>query len=91
MKLHVRFRFNKATGEVETLQIDDEGPPLPEAEHNRRHDARAAQIGRVLERHPLVREVLPGSAPLPGETERPPSPPETDPERPATTRVRDQP
>jgi len=91
VKLHVRFRFNKATGEVETLQIDDEGPPLPEAEHNRRHDARSAEIGRVLERHPLVREVLPGSAPLPSGGEHSPATPETDPERPMTTRVRNQP
>jgi hypothetical protein len=89
MKLHVRFRFNQSTGEVETFQIDDQGQPLPEAEHDRRHDARSAEIGRVVERFPLVREVLPGAAPLPDGAEQTPAAPQPDRERPAeTARVR---
>lgn len=89
MKLHVRFRFNQATGEVETFTVDDLGPPLPEAEHNRRHDARAAELGRLVERHPLVREVLPGTEPVPAGGE--PTPPLADPERPEDQRVRNRP
>jgi hypothetical protein len=89
MKLHVHFRFNKSTGEVEIFQIEDQGPPLPEAEHNRRHDARSAEIGRVVERFPLVREVLPGAVPLPDGAERTPDAPQPQTERPAeTARVR---
>lgn len=65
MKLHVRFRFNRATGEVETLQIDDAGPPLTTAEHDRRHEAKSAEIGRIVERYPRVLEIQPGATPLP--------------------------
>ncbi len=35
MPTRVRFRFNKATGEVEEFLVDDQDRSLPEAEHDR--------------------------------------------------------
>jgi hypothetical protein len=61
MKVQVRFRFNKQTGEVEEFLIDDQGSQLAEADHNREHDRIATEIGRVVERHPRIQEVRPGS------------------------------
>jgi len=60
MKLRVRFRFNKDTGEVEEMLISDDGDTPPEADHDRRHDARANEIGRIVSRLPSIREELPG-------------------------------
>ena len=79
MKVRVKLRFNKLTGEVEEFRVDDQDLPYPsEAEHNREHDRVAAEIGSVLEPHPRVTEVLPG-APAPV--------PEPAPETPATDTV----
>ena len=69
MDVRIRFRFNKATGQVEAFEIDDENSTLPSAEHNREHDRIAAEIGRVIERNPHVIEVAPGSAPVPSSSE----------------------
>ncbi len=61
MDLKVRFRFNKATGEVEFFDVEDEGGQrLPDAEHNRTHDRAAAELGNVIERNPRVIELTPG-------------------------------
>jgi len=70
----VRFRFNKATGEVEVFEVEDQGVMhLSEAEHNSLHDRIAADVGRVIERNPHVIEVLPGSrADLMKETDKTP-------------------
>lgn len=62
MDVRVKFRFNKSTGQVEVFEIDDENSTLPAAEHNREHDRIAAEIGRVVERNPLVIEMLPGAS-----------------------------
>lgn len=35
MPTRVRFRFNKATGEIEEFLVDDQDRTLPEAEHDR--------------------------------------------------------
>jgi len=60
MKVRVKLRFNKLTGEVEEFRVDDQDTPaLSEAEHNREHDRVAAEIGSVLERHPRITEILP--------------------------------
>jgi hypothetical protein len=88
MKLRVRFRFNKATGEVETFQIEDQGQSPQQPEHDRRHEAKSAEIARVLERYPQVRELLPGAAPLPEGAEPAPAQPESGTERPGIVRVR---
>lgn len=61
MRVRVKLRFNKLTGEVEEFLVDDQDLPwLPAAEHNRQHDRIAAEVGGVLERHPTVTEMLPG-------------------------------
>lgn len=80
MKVRVKLRFNKLTGEVEEFVVDDQDiQRLPEAEHNREHDRVAATIGSVIERHPRVSEVLPGG-PAPAQpAERLPESAETEP------------
>lgn len=71
MTIHVRFRLNKLTGEVEEFLVDDQNQNLPEAEHDRI----ALEVGQVLVRRPLIVEVLPGSTPIVAE------PPLADPEQ----------
>ncbi len=61
MKVKVRFRFNKQTGEVEEFIVDDVDSRLSEAEHNMRHDRIATEVGRIVERYPHIDEVLPGT------------------------------
>jgi hypothetical protein len=65
MKVNVKFRLNKETGQVEIFEIDDWQSTLPEAEHNREHDRIAAEIGNLVERNPRVVEVLPGTQAVP--------------------------
>ncbi len=70
MATRVRFRFNKITGEVEELLVDDQNHRLPEAEHDRR----AAEVGALLAVAPQIVEVLDGAIPA-----APPRRPETAP------------
>ncbi len=66
MKVRVKLRFNKVTGEVEEFLVDDQDMPmLSEADHNRQHERIAAEIGNVIERHPRVTEVLPAESATP--------------------------
>ncbi len=83
MKVRVKLRFNKLTGEVEEFLVEDRDLPyLPEAEHNREHDRVAADIGHVLERHPRVTEVMPeGPRPVSPATPETPATPLPQPER----------
>lgn len=60
MDFHVRFRFNKVTGEVEAFDVEDLGSGLPIEEHNRHHDRVASEIGRVIDRDPQVAEISAG-------------------------------
>ncbi len=53
MTVHVRFRFNKRTGEVEEFLVDDQDRNLPDSEHERV----ALAVGQVLAVHPQLREV----------------------------------
>lgn len=66
MEVRIKFRFNKLTGEVETFTVEDEQttPPLDHAEHNRRHDQIASEIGRQIERNPHIEEFVDGAAPV---------------------------
>lgn len=83
MRVRVKLRFNKLTGEVEEFLVDDYGLPLlPEAEHNSEHDRIAAAVGRVLERHPRVTEAPPGAPEPRRESESAaPEAPSSEPER----------
>jgi hypothetical protein len=93
MKLQVRFRFNKRSGEVEEFLVDDQGSNLSEAEHNRRHDQVAGELGRLIERHALVRELAAGSGGIPADRRHEPPAPDTRPEdqaeRPERRRTRE--
>lgn len=67
MEVKLRFRFNKKSGQVEQFQVDDLGGEyLPVEEHDRLHDQIAADLGRVLERHPRVSEIPPAVGPSQG-------------------------
>jgi hypothetical protein len=81
MEIKVRLRFNKRTGEIDCV-VEAPDSPLPEAEHNRRHEQLAAEVGRILEQHPRVVEVT-GEAAAPQTEEAPATPeaPATTPER----------
>jgi hypothetical protein len=55
MPTRVRFRFNKVTGEVEELLVDDQDRRLPEAEHDRI----ASEVGELLAVDPRIHEAQP--------------------------------
>lgn len=57
MKVQVRFRFNKQTGNVEEFIIDDYGSNLSNDEHNLQHDRIANEIGQVLLQYPRILEM----------------------------------
>ncbi len=78
MKLRVRFRFNANTGEVEEMLVTDEAQGQVEANHDRRHEDKAVEVGQVVARHPLIREIPPGAEPQVEPPEPEPDPPETD-------------
>lgn len=59
MDWNVRFRFNKATGEVEVFEVDYASTDSEQI-HNREHDALAAELGGLLEQAPRVVELFPG-------------------------------
>lgn len=69
MNLDVRFRFNKITGEVEEFVVD--AARTNDADHDLDHERMAAEIGRVLELHPEIIEVLDGTAAPPRQTAKP--------------------
>jgi hypothetical protein len=77
MRLRVRFRFDAATGEVQTFLVEDIDQRAPAADHDARHDRLAAEVGRVIERHARV-EQLPAGTEVPPETV--PAYPDTEPE-----------
>ncbi len=66
MQVKVRFRYNKATGEVEVFQVNDQGSNLSVAEHNREHERITRDLGSAVERYPRAIEMIPGSEVLPG-------------------------
>jgi hypothetical protein len=72
MDYSVRFRVNKITGQVELFEVDHEGPQtLDDAEHNRRHECLAAEIGRLIQRDPRIIELSAGTLPEPEEAAEP--------------------
>lgn len=80
MATRVRFRFNKVTGEVEELLVDDQDRRLSEAEHDRR----AAEVGALLAVAPQIVEVLDAPLPAPGPRRQEPAPAEETTEQQAT-------
>jgi hypothetical protein len=83
MEVKVRFRFNKATGEVEVFQIEDQGSGLQAEEHNREHDRIAAEVGGIVERNPHVTQVLPDEV-QPDDKKQPDLPDDATEEQPET-------
>ena len=60
MRVRVRFRYNGQTGQVEVFEVADlhDGPRA--ADHDDRHDAVTADVGRVVDPHPRVVEFVDG-------------------------------
>ena len=73
MRVRVRFRYNADTGEVETFLVEDLGGDERAVDHDALHDRVTADVARVIERHALIDEVLPGSAPVTAERRTPES------------------
>ena len=63
MRVRVRFRYNQATGEVETFVVEDIGGTRHGRDHDAVHEAVAADVARVIERHALIEEIAEGQTP----------------------------
>lgn len=48
-RIRIRFRYNKDSGEIEELIIDDQAPAAPEAYHDGVARAIAGRLGRAPE------------------------------------------
>ncbi|MEU8633204.1 hypothetical protein AB0C38_13610 [Amycolatopsis sp. NPDC048633] len=69
MRVRVHFRYNSATGEVEMFTVEAVDADVSDADHDRRHDAATTRIAGVVDRHPLIDEVVSvEAAPEPVET-----------------------
>ncbi len=63
MRVHVRFRVNAETGEVEEFLITDLGTGAEAGpDHEKVHDAIAYTVGKVVERRPAPEQVTDGTA-----------------------------
>ncbi|MEU6232504.1 hypothetical protein [Kitasatospora sp. NPDC047058] len=58
MRVKVSFRYNAATGRVEEFRVDDLDQTWDE-EHDQQHEDIALRLGLLVERDPLVNELLP--------------------------------
>lgn len=63
MRVRVRFRYRADTGEVEVFQVDDVGGAPSGADHDRIHERAALDVARVVDRDPLIEEIVDGTAP----------------------------
>ncbi|MGW4942361.1 hypothetical protein ACWEOZ_12335 [Actinoplanes sp. NPDC004185] len=53
-------RINTRTGQVDWLTVETVGANAYDAEHDAEHDRATAELGRVLDPHPSVREIRDG-------------------------------
>jgi hypothetical protein len=58
MRVRVRFRYNSRTGEVEMFTVEAVDADVSTADHDRRHDAATTEIAGVVDRHPLIDEIV---------------------------------
>lgn len=59
MRVHVRFRVNAATGEVEEFLVTDLGTEAETGvDHDAVHDQIAYKVGQVVERRPSPEQVI---------------------------------
>jgi hypothetical protein len=63
MPIHVQFRFNKITGQVEQFVVDDQDRTLTEDEHDRI----ATDVATTVARNPAISEL---TGPLPATANR---------------------
>jgi hypothetical protein len=63
-RVRVRFRYRTETGEVEMFVVESVAGDASDTDHDRRHDAAASGIARVIERNAQIDEVPPGDGDL---------------------------
>jgi len=77
MRVRVRFRYNRETGEVEMFRVDDIEGGLRAPDHDARHERVARDVGRaIVEGNPLIEELPPDLAAQSGERVAPAPAPE---------------
>ena len=59
--VNIRFRYNKESGEIEDLIVDDNSPGASESHHDRIADLVARQLGS----QPLIHDIDSPPPPLP--------------------------
>lgn len=65
MRVRVRFRFDAATGEVETFVVEDVGEAsTSDVGHDAVHDRVTADVARVIEQHALFEQFVPDGSTL---------------------------
>ncbi|MFD0272337.1 hypothetical protein ACFVHB_00315 [Kitasatospora sp. NPDC127111] len=69
MRVKVSFRYNAATGLVEEFRVDDLDQ-TGEEDHDELHEDIALRLGQLLDRVPVIHEILPeqDAAAIPQET-----------------------
>ncbi len=58
MRVRERFRYRADTGEVEVFTVDAVGADATAADHERRHDAAAAGVARVVQNIAQIDEII---------------------------------
>jgi hypothetical protein len=85
MRVRVHFRYRADTGEVEVFRVDDVGGTPAGADHDRQHEHAAFDVARVVDRDPLIEEIVDGAAPVDQRV----APPSTDTEGAGRERIRE--
>lgn len=64
MRVRVKFRYRADTGEVEEFTVDAVGADITAVDHDRRHDAAAAGVARVVQNNAQIEEITGGGTGL---------------------------
>jgi FtsH ternary system domain X3 len=64
MRVRVHFRYRADTGEVEIFRVDDAGGTPVGTDHDRRHERAALDVARVVDRDPLIEEIVDTAGPV---------------------------
>jgi len=64
MRVRVHFRYRADTGEVEVFRVDDAGGTRVGIDHDGRHERAALDVARVVDRDPLIEEIVDSAEPV---------------------------
>ncbi len=62
MRVRVTFRYRADTGEVEAFLVEDAHDGPPRADHDARHEAATRALGRIVDPHPSISEIVEAGA-----------------------------